>query len=40
MLFKIPEERQHQLHGVERLKSLIKYLPLVRAEEGVVQIKS
>lgn len=39
MLLNIPEERRHQLHSVERLKSRIKYLALVRAEESEVQVK-
>jgi hypothetical protein len=39
MPLNIPEERRHQLHSVERLKSPTRYLALIRAEEGVVQAK-
>ena len=38
MLLNIPEERRHQLHSVELMKST-KYLALVRAEESVLQAK-
>lgn len=40
MLLNVSEDRRHQQHGVERLKSLTKQSVMFRAEKRVVEAMS